>query len=147
MKLLQVRKHMTVEQQIDTFVQGIQCVTAQSIVVNLAGDPAIWTSFEVYYNAVASTLELLLPLRHTPTNRESRTISEFGSGKRKFPHKDMNPREPQHRKTPRKSDINKDFIPENKGYPLHIWKSLTFTNEEKVRSLFRSYNENNGGRQ
>ena len=87
MKLLQVRKHMTVEQQIDTFVQGIQCVTAQSIVVNLAGDPAIWTSFEVYYNAVASTLELLLPLTHTPTNRESRNVNEFGFGKYKAPYK------------------------------------------------------------
>ena len=147
MKLLQVRKHMTVEQQIDTFVQGFQCVTARSIVVNLAGDPAIWTAFEVYYNAVASTLELLLPLTHTPTNRESRNVNELGSGKCKAPYKGRNPRDPKLRKIPRKSDINKNFIPENKGYPLHIWKSLTFVNKEKVRSLSRSHNQNSGGRQ
>ena len=28
---------MTIEQQIDAFIQGIQCATTQAIVVNLAG--------------------------------------------------------------------------------------------------------------
>ena len=32
---------MTIEKQIDAFVQGIQCAITQSIVVNLAGDQAV----------------------------------------------------------------------------------------------------------
>ena len=67
-KPLQAKKPMTIEQQIVTFVQGIQCATAQSIVVNLAGDATACTSFETYYNSVASKLELSLSLTHTPTN-------------------------------------------------------------------------------
>ena len=37
-KLIQPNKPMSVEQQIDTFIQGIQSATAQSIVVSLVGD-------------------------------------------------------------------------------------------------------------
>ena len=51
---------MTVEQQIDGFIQDIQCATAQSIIINLAGDQATRISFDSYYNAVASRLELSL---------------------------------------------------------------------------------------
>ena len=97
---------MPVEQQIDNFVQGIQCATAQSIVVNLAGNPAVRTSFEVYYNEVASRLELSLSLTHTPTNHESKTVNEFGSGKRKLQCKGRNSRDPKNMENPRKSDIN-----------------------------------------
>ena len=85
---------MTIEQQIDTFVQGIQCATAQSIVVNLAGDLTARASFESYYNAVASRLELSLSLTNTPSNRENRNVNEFSVRKRKNPtYKGRNPRE------------------------------------------------------
>ena len=59
-KLLRVDKPMIVEQQIDGFIQGIQCATAQIIVINLAGDQTAHISFDSYYNAVASRLELSL---------------------------------------------------------------------------------------
>ena len=58
-KLLRVDKHMTVKQQIDGFIQGIQCATAQSIVINLAGDQAARLSFDSYYNDIVSRLEYL----------------------------------------------------------------------------------------
>ena len=83
-KLLQAQKHMTIEQQIDKFVQGIKCATAQSIVVNLAGDLTARASFESYYNAVASRLELSLSLTNTPSNRENRNVNEFSGRKRKI---------------------------------------------------------------
>ena len=57
-KLLCAGKHMSEEQQIDAFLQSMQCATAQSIVVNLSGDATIRTSFDNYYNAVVSRLEL-----------------------------------------------------------------------------------------
>ena len=90
---------MTVEQQIDTFIQGIQCATIQSIVVNLAGDVAARVSFETYYNALASRLELSLSLTQTSSNRETRNVNEFASGKRKIvPNKGKNSRDERNRK-------------------------------------------------
>ena len=68
-KLDQANKPMSVEQQIDAFIQGINCATTQSIVVNLVGDPNVRTTFDTYYNAVASRLELALSLTAKPTNR------------------------------------------------------------------------------
>ena len=62
---------MTVEQQINAFVQGIQCATTQSIVVNLAGDQTVRTSFDEYYNVVASKLELAM----TFTGKSNSTIT------------------------------------------------------------------------
>ena len=53
-KLLRAVKPMTTEQKIDTFVQGIQCSTAQSIVVSMSGDLHIRTS----------STPIITPLRH-----------------------------------------------------------------------------------
>ena len=44
-KLLKENKPMTLEQKMDFFVQGIHYTTAQNIVVHVAGDPTIRTSF------------------------------------------------------------------------------------------------------
>ena len=76
-KLLRVDKPMTVEQQIDGFIQGIQCATTQSIVINLAGDQAARQSFDSYYNDVASRLELSLSLTIKGTSTENRNVNEF----------------------------------------------------------------------
>ena len=137
-KLLHARKPMTVEQQIDTFIQGIQCATTQSIVVNLAGDIAARISFETYYNAVASRLELSLSLTQTSSSHETRNVNEFASGKRKFiPNKGKNPRDERNRKIPKLNDINKDFVAECKSYPSNIWKALSSTNKEKVKVMYK----------
>ena len=53
-KLQKAGKPMSTEQQVESFIQGIQCAVAQSIIVNVDGDPKIRTSFDTYYNAVAS---------------------------------------------------------------------------------------------
>ena len=143
-KLLHARKPMTVEQQIDTFIQGIQCATTQSIVVNLAGDVAARISFETYYNAVASRLELSLSLTQTSTNRETRNVNEFASGKRKIvPNKKKNSRDERNRKNPQLNDINKDFVAESKSYPPNIWKALSSTNKEKVKAMYKSNRKSN----
>ena len=147
-KLRQAGKPMTVEQQIDTFVQGIQCATTQSIVVNLAGDIAARTSFESYYNAVASRLELSLSLTQTHSNRETRNVNEFASGKRKnAPSKGKNPRDERNRKNPKSNDINKDFVAENKSYPPNIWKSLSSSNKEKVKAMYKTNRGSNANAQ
>ena len=49
---------MTTEQKVDTFVQGIECSTAQSIVVSVLGDRTIRVSFDAYYNIISSRIKL-----------------------------------------------------------------------------------------
>ena len=98
---------MTVEQQIDTFVQVIQCATTQKNVINLSGRPIVRTSFEAYYNAIASRLELSLSLTNTPTNCENININEFAFGKRKnSANKGRNSNEGGAKKNRRKGDLN-----------------------------------------
>ena len=82
-KLLRVDKLMTVEQQIDGFIQGIQYATTQSIVINLTGDQAARISFDSYYNAVASRLELSLSLTHNITSTENRHVNEVNQKRTK----------------------------------------------------------------
>ena len=82
-KLSRANKPMTVEQQIDTFIQGMQCATVQSIVVNLAGDPTVRTSFDAYYNAVASRLELSMSLTHKSIPSENRNVNKMEGEKYK----------------------------------------------------------------
>ena len=74
---------MTVEQQIDGFIQGIQCVTAQIIVINLAGDQTAHISFDSYYNAVASRLELSLSWTHKTTSTENKHVNEVNQKRKK----------------------------------------------------------------
>lgn len=61
-------KPMMVEQQIEVFVQGIQCATTQSIVVNLAGNQGVHATFDDYYNDVALRLELAMTLTGKASN-------------------------------------------------------------------------------
>lgn len=68
---------MTVEQQIDAFVQGIHCATTQAIAVNLAGDQAVCTMFDNYYNAVASKLELAMALTGWSSNSVIRNVNQL----------------------------------------------------------------------
>jgi len=135
---------MTIGQQIDTFVQGIQCAIIQSIIVNLAGDATACTSFETYYNDMASKLELSISLTHIPTNRGNRNVNKITSGERKkSSYKERNPSEERVKKITQKNDINKDFMLENKAYPPHICKSLSFLNKEKGCALYKASRGNN----
>lgn len=140
LKLSQAGKPMSTEQQIDSFVAGIQCATAQQIVVNLAGDQTVRTSFETYYNAVASRLELSLSLTHMPTNRETRTVNQLKGKLNKRPYKAKNDRTSKYKKY--STDTN--FIPEKKSYAPDVWKNLSFANKEKVRALFRQNKSERG---
>ena len=82
-KLLRVDKPMTVEQQIDGFIQGIQYTTTPNIVINLAGDQVARLSFDSYYYVVASRLELFLSLTHKITSTENRHVNEFNQKRTK----------------------------------------------------------------
>jgi len=70
---------MTVQQQIDSFIAGVKCAIAQTIIVNVSDDRTIRTSFEIYYNATASKLELALQL--TNHNNEIRNVNQFNLSK------------------------------------------------------------------
>ena len=135
---------MTIEQQINTIIQGMQCATTKIIIVNLSGDPRVITSFEAYYNAVASHLELLLSLKNTPTSLENRNINKFASRKCKnSENKGTYLNEGRAKKDPKKDNLSKDFVPEKKVYPPHVCKGLSNVNKEKVRTLYRLNQNNN----
>ena len=139
-KLLKADKPMTVQQQIDTFIAGIKCATAQSIVVQISGDPAIRTSFDTYYNAIASRLELALVLSNSVSQSENRNVNKFESArfKKRGGGRDNNDR------TQKKKKNNTPFVPELKVYPPDEWKAISRENKAKVRALYiASKNKNN----
>ena len=72
---------MTIEQKIDTSIQGIQSATTQSIIVNVAGDPTVRTSFDTYYNMVASRLELELSLSGKQFDSVQRNVNQTSTTK------------------------------------------------------------------
>ena len=82
-KLLKADKPMTIQQQIDAFIVGIKCATTQTIIVNVSGDRTIRASFEIYYNAIASKLELALQLTNQISHTENRNVNQFNLNKNK----------------------------------------------------------------
>ena len=74
---------MTVQHQIDTFITGIKCTTAPTIIVNVSGDQTICTSFNTYYNDIASYLELALKLMNKISQTEDRNVKRLTWGKLK----------------------------------------------------------------
>ena len=75
---------MTVQQQIDTFIQGVKCATIQSIVVIIYGIACIRTGFDTYYNAIASKLELALALSTSVTQNKTRNVNQLNLNKNKI---------------------------------------------------------------
>ena len=138
-KLLRAGKPMSVEQQIDSFIQGMQCATAQSIVVQLSGDASVRTSFDSYYNAIASKLELSMSLTHKSTQGEHRNVNEF----KKNSNRDRSRRDKDKNKKQKlnKSSSTNNFVPELKVYEKSVWKGLSYANKDAVRKLYRE----NGG--
>ena len=123
-KLESANKPMTTEQKIDTFVQGMQCSTAQNIVVNIAGIDTHRSTFDAYYNAVASKLELALSLTNKSTETETRNVNSVDQKKRKFtPKSDKNPR--------------KRFVPEDRTYTSSEWAARTPDERKQIRALHR----------
>ena len=130
-KLLKAGKPMTIEQQIDAFVQGIQCATTQAIVVNLAGVQAVRTSFDVYYNAVASKLELAMTLTGKSNNNVTRNVSQVT--KTSNPPKRKNSGDSNSQKNSKRS--NNNFKPEARRYSAEEWKSLSSEQKTQVKAL------------
>ena len=146
-KLLRVDKHMTVEQQINGFIQSIQCATAQSIVINLAGDQADRISFDSYYNAVASRLELSLSLTHKITSTENRHVNEVNQKRTKQFTNNNNDTNKRQKLSTKRGEQHKGgqnhFIPELKVYDISVWNNLSNTNRDDVRDLYRKEKKNN----
>ena len=124
---------MTVEQQIDAFVQGIQCATTQSIVVNLAGDQTVRTSFDDYYNAVATRLELAMTLTGKTNNTVTRNVNQMtkvtSSSKREG---NGNTSSSKPNKRP-----NGAFKPEARRYSAEEWRALTSEQKDQVKALHK----------
>ena len=135
-KLLKAGKPMTVEQQIDSFVQGIQCATTQSIVVNLAGNQNVRTTFDDYYNAVASRLELAMTLTGKANNTITRNVNQvtraFNQPKRKGD-------ETSQRSSKRN---NSSFKPEARRYTADEWKALSSEQKTQVKALHKILKNN-----
>ena len=123
---------MTVEQQIDAFVQGIQCSTTQSIVVNLAGNPAVRTSFDNYYNAVASRLELAMTLTGKGTTSVTRNVNQVSKNipKRKNGDYTQSVKKAKH------------FKAEARRYSPDEWKALTSEQKSQVKALHKIVKSN-----
>ena len=81
--------------------------------MNLAGDRTVQTTFETYYNAVTSRLELSLSFTNPPTNRETRNVNSLSKNKKPSykgkVHKDNKFNKNQ-------NDNNPNFVPECKVY-------------------------------
>ena len=141
-KLSRAEKPMTVEQKIDTFIQGMQCATVQSIVVNLAGDNTVRTSFDVYYNAVASRLELSMSLTHKGIPSENRNVNKMEGEKYKSKNQRDSGRPNKKPKHDNKSSQENPFVPELKVYEKSVWKGLSKANQNAVRALYASSGKN-----
>ena len=132
-KLLKAGKPMTIEQQIDAFVQGIQCATTQSIVVNLAGDQAVRASFDDYYNAVASRLELAMTLTGKSTHTVTRNVNQVT--KKVDPSKRKNKEGSSSSRPVKRS--NDGFKAEARRYSPEEWKLLTTEQRSQVKALHK----------
>ena len=137
-KLQKVGKPMTVEQQIDTFIQGIQCATAQSIIVNVAGDPTVRTSFDTYYNVVASRLELALSLSGKQPNSVSRNVNQTKTSKNDKEHKNKRSSQTGQSKYAKKKNPIGNFTAEARRYSHEEWKALSADQQKQVKTLHRT---------
>ena len=145
-KLLRAQKPMTTEQKIDTFVQGIECSTAQSIVVSISGDLLIRTSFDVYYNAIASRIELANSLTQKPSfRREDRFVNQENKIDRNKRYRDKNNKNDRTQKNKRFERSNKNTnssSSNNRSYTSSQWKSLSKEQQQEVKR-HNSKNQNN----
>ena len=119
----------------------MQCATVQSIVVNLAGDPTVRTSFDAYYNAVASRLELSMSLTHKGISSENRNMNKL-EGERKTKNQRDSGRATKKQKHDNKSSQENPFVPELKVYEKSVWKGLSKANQNAVRALYASSGKN-----
>ena len=128
---------MTTEQKIDTFVQGIECSTAQSIVVSISGDLLIRTSFDVYYNAIASRIELANSLTQKPSfRREDRFVNQENKIDRNKRYRDKNNKNDRTQKNKRFERSNKNTnssSSNNRSYTSSQWKSLSKEQQQEVK--------------
>ena len=128
-KLLRADKPMTVEQKIDGFVHGLECSTAQTIVVSIAGDPTIRVSFDAYYNAIASRIELANSLTQKQVfRREDRFVNQGKTDRNKKSGGKHGKNTPHKRFSGTKSNLS-----QNKSYSAAEWKSLTREQQNAVK--------------
>ena len=135
-KQIRVNKPMTVEQQIDGFIPDMQCATAQSIVINLAGNQAARKSFDNYYNDVTSRLELSLSLTNKVTSIENRHVNELKQKRTIFFASDSK-NKAKRQKTPSNKGFKNPFVLELKVYEKYVWNGLSNANRDTVRELYR----------
>ena len=134
-------KGMTVEQQIDTFIQGIQCAVAQGIVVNVAGDPVHRSTFDTYYNIIASKLELSISLSNKPTSSITRNVNQVNFDRERKTNSQNNKRTGNGNNSKynnKKSKPGNQFVPEARRYSAQEWKALSKDQQAQIKSLHKA---------
>ena len=125
-KFFRASKHMTPEQKTDSFVQGIECSTAQSIVVSISGDPLIRITFEAYYNAIASRIELANSLTQKGNLRREDRLVNQGKSERNKKYQGKNTAH-------KRNSYPKRDTSQNKSYTSAEWKALTKEQQNAVK--------------
>ena len=126
---------MTTKHKIDLFVHGCYWATAQSIILNLAGNPRVCTSYDVYYIAVLSKLEILLSLTNKQGSREDQNVNAFktvNSNKHKFW---INKNSDKKKKAKPDSTARNHFVPEDHKYPFKEWKEFSADQQKQVKEV------------
>ena len=133
---------MSAEQKINDFITGITCPIAQSIIVSLAGNRMIRTSFESYYNELSSRLSLALRLsKGKNPQMETRNVNSL-KGKNTTDNKRKS-QETKSNNNSNDSNSNKkskvdEFVPEDKIYDRPTWGKLTHEQRKSVVDLRRN---------
>ena len=121
-KLLKEDKPMTVQQQIDSFIAGMKCATAQIIILNVSGDRTIRTSFEIY-----------LQLTNQTSHNENRNDNQFNLNKNKNKNKDRRGNDNRNPKRATQVDPNVGFTPELKVYPHNNGNDFLKKTKQKLK--------------
>ena len=144
-KLQKAGKPMSTEQQVDSFIQGIQCAVAQNIIVNLAGDPTIRKTFDTYYNAVASKLELSISLSNKPTNSVQRNVNQTNSERDSGRNSSGTKRnQGSYNKNSKKPRSGRPFTPEARRYSPQEWRALTSDQQNRIKALHKANRTSQG---
>ena len=132
-KLLRADKPMTTEQKIDTFVQGIECSIAQSIVVSISGTPANRTSFDAYYNAIASRIELANSLMQKSNfKKEDRYVNQEKSERNKR-SRDKNEKFDKNKRFDRAPKDKSSASSTDRRYTASQWNALSKEQQQAVK--------------
>jgi len=137
-KLRNAGKPTTTKQKIGSFIQGCQCATAHSIIVDLVGNHRVHMSYNMYYNTIFSKLELLLSLTNKQGNREAWNVNAFKTGDSTNHKFRINQNLDKNKKIKPDSTTRTHVVLEDHNYPFKEWKGLSADQQKKVKEVYRN---------